>query len=92
MESVPVNEYAVNIADLTRWGKKPLSAPMMLLRPVLSEAWVDCEPKRFDGAAALFNCNEERASAIVSVLRMKIPKHLLRIYVREHGRKAWKRI
>lgn len=85
-----MNQYAINVADLTRFAQKSISPPMLLIQPVMTNRVVNAEPGRFDGSAALLDCSEERALAIVSVIRVKIPRHMLRIYVNS-GRR-WRRI
>ena len=80
-------EYAVNVADLT---KHRFVAQWILAPVVPGRSVVDVEPGRFDGAGILLECDEERAQAIVDVIRTKLKKHQLRCYKKEGG--SWKRV
>lgn len=84
-------QYAINVADLTRFAQQgPLSPVMLLVRPVMTKNIVQAEGRRWDGDAAVLDCPDERALAIVEIIRRKIPKHQLRIY---HGAgRTWKRV
>lgn len=85
-----MNQYAVNVADLTRFAQAPLSPVMLLIQPVLSRQIVQAERQRIDGDAAILACDEERALAIVELIRRRVPKHQLRIY---HGAgRTWRRL
>lgn len=84
-------QYAVNIADLTHFAQKKTMHPVtLLLDPVLSHVVVHAEGRRLDGDAVILDCEPERAKAIISVIRMKIPKHMLRIYT--GAGQTWRRI
>lgn len=80
--------YAINIADLTK-DKDGVWAPF-LIGPVSGQA-VEAE-KRFDGMALTLACDEERAQAIVEVIRLKYKKHEMRCYQSKTGKGGWKRI
>ena len=82
-----MTEYAVNVADLT---KHRFVAQWILAPVVLGRVVVDVEPGRFDGAGILLECDEERAQAIVDVIRTKLKKHQLRCCKKEKG--SWKRV
>lgn len=80
--------YAVNLADMTK-EKFRLIAPF-LVGPVQGEV-VDTEgPDRVDGKAVMLACDDERAAAIVAVIRMRMARNELRCY-QGHGR-TWKRV
>ncbi len=69
--------YAVNVADLTTLG--PI-ASILLADCVPNKILVQCEAGRVDGSAVVLECDDERAQAIVAVIRMKHPKYKVRCY------------
>ena len=79
--------YAVNIADLTK-DKDNVWAPF-LIGPVKGDV-IEAEKGRFDGMALTLECNEERAKAIVEVIRLKYKKCEIRCYGGKG--KTWKRV
>lgn len=82
--------YAVNIADLMGAD----FAVKLLVNPVLdtnSEHIFNAEPGRFDGMASRLVCSEERAEAIVEIIRQRVPKHKLRFYQSKTGN-SWERV
>ena len=71
------DQYSVNIADLT----KDITLGQILISPVTpNRTIVNAEPKNFDGMAVLLECDEERAKAIIEVIRIKYRKDQLRCY------------
>ena len=61
----------------------------MLVEPVIrGRKTVEVQPGRVDGVAVVLECDDERARAIVDVLRMKYPKWRMRAWERVDG--AWK--
>lgn len=80
--------YAVNLADMTG---NDLNRRMvaMLVAPVVGEM-VHIDRQRIDAVAVILNCEEERAQAIVEVIRLKLRKHELRCY-KKNG-KGWKSV
>ena len=82
--------FAVNVGDWYTF--KDCLPVQILLQPVvdINQAPVECERKRIDGLGMVFTCSEERSQAIVEVIRLKIPKHRLRIYKRIKSR--WQRV
>lgn len=88
--------YAANLADLTAHKQNPADAiPMMLLAKVLdtnAANAVECERGKAAGMGhgILFLCDDERAEAIIEVIRAKYKKHKWRFY-RQMSRR-WKRI
>ena len=81
--------YAVNVADLTNrsFDKGCFNVAGMLINPVQGDI-VDAEPKQIDGHALTLNCDDERALAIIQVLRMKAN---VRAY-KQGPRGGWKSI
>lgn len=84
--------YAVNVADWTAcrddFGLRILLGNVVDAdRPML----VDAEPGRVDAPAVVLDCEEERAEAIVDVIREKYERHELRCYKSTTGR-SWRRI
>lgn len=84
--------YAINLAD---WmAHKDDFGLSMLLQPVANPnpaAVVECEKNRLDGASVLLECEQDRAGAIVEIVRRKYKRHQLRIYESKAG-KDWKRV
>jgi hypothetical protein len=95
--------YAVNVADMTRYSHD-VGLSLLVLPVIMPERQeptreniaalekLDCEPGRFDGMAVRLLCSEERAAAIVSVIRTRIKKHSLRFYQSKTGQGGWKRV
>ena len=79
--------YAINISDLTGMSM----ASFLLPHDVIPDRIiVDAEKGMFDGSAIMLQCDEERAKAIVDIIRMNCEKNKLRCYKAEHS--TWKRI
>lgn len=86
--------YAVNLADLL--SMKNDIGISLLLQPVLSKdaekQIVQCEgDDRLDGAGVVLACDDERGSAIVSVIRLRYKRHKFRLYHSKTGT-DWKRV
>jgi hypothetical protein len=88
--------YAASIADLTAHKQNPVdNIPMMLLAQVIEKdpsSIIECERGKAAGMGhgALFLCDDERAQAIIKVIRAKYKKHEWRFYHKMP--KGWKRI
>lgn len=82
-------EYAINIADLT----KDSFFISLLIEPVIrNRQIVEAEKDRLDGGAVMLECDEERAKAIVEIIRKKHTKNDVRCYEKKTNTKIWKRI
>jgi len=79
---------AVNIGDLTR---DPLLAQLAIAPVIPNRRIVDAE-KLPDGAAIVLECPDDRAEAILWLIRRKYPKHLIRVYRSKTGKGGWKRV
>lgn len=86
--------YAVNLADLANTPPSQDIGVQLLLAPVISKKTppVEVEKRRFDGIGVVLTCDEERASAIVEILRQKYKKYELRLYTSKTGAGGWKRV
>jgi hypothetical protein len=88
--------YAANIADLTAHAQNPADAiPLMLLTQAIDtdpEHAVECERDQVAGMGhgSPFACDEERALAIIQIIRKKYKKTQWRFY--QKGKRGWKRI
>ena len=83
--------YAVNLGDWV--AQKDNFAVAILLQPVIGrQDVVEAEPRRIDGTAVVLDCDDERAAAIVSIIRLKFQKYQFRCYHSNTGRGGWKRI
>jgi len=89
--------YAANIVDLVARERNPKDAiPLGLLKVVLDlepEHAIECERGKVAGLGhgAPFLCADERAAAIIQVVRMVYPKkYQWRFY--EKTKRGWKRI
>ena len=80
-------DYAVNIADLMN---HPVAAFLISPEVIPNGKCIKAEGDHMDGCALLLECNEERAKAIIDVIRMNCKKHELRCY--ERNKTAWRRI
>lgn len=81
-------KYAVNIRDMMQ----DTLLAQILLTPVVPNKLVVKTESVVDGDALFLECNEERASAIVDVIRLKYQRHEIRCYESKTGRGEWKRI
>jgi len=82
--------YAVNLGDLSEVNNRIVGT--YLVGPVMGNS-VDVDPKKVDGIAVILDCDDERAQAIVDVIRIKRKRHELRCYVRKTPTaKTWKKI
>ena len=89
--------YAANIVDLVAHESNPKDAiPLTLLKTVLDldpGHTIECERGKVAGLGhgVPFLCNDERAAAIIQVVRMVYPKkYQWRFY--EKTKSGWKRI
>jgi len=69
--------YSVNVMDLT---KDDILTTFMIAPVIKSRQLVDVEKGRVDGTAVILDCPEERAKAIVEVIRNKYGKNEFRCY------------
>ena len=82
--------YAVNLADLSQKANQVVVT--CLVKPVMGGTVV-VRPRQVDGVAVLLDCGDERAAAIVEVIRLKLRRHEMRCYVRKTDRaKTWKAV
>ena len=82
--------YAVNVAD---WHDYRDDVGLkVLLQPVIpGRQMVIAEKDRADGMALVLECDDERASAIVALIRKRYEKHALRCYWSKTGN-SWRRV
>ena len=85
-----VKHYAVNLADLTH-SNRCIDHRMaaMMVASVMGDV-VDVNKARVDESVVVLDCSDERARAIIDVIRLKLPKNRLRCYEKTTGR--WRRI
>lgn len=88
-----VYQYAFNLFETASFVKGDF-ALSLLVQPVLSEETTLCEGDRPDGTGVLVKPDTppERITAIIEIVRRQYPKHKLRIYRAEQGKKTWTRI
>lgn len=86
--------YAVNIADLLELSRRDPILTMTIAPHVAYTDIVEAEHGKAVGIghAALMNCPEEQAAAIVQVARKKYRKYELRFYTSITGQGSWKRL
>ena len=88
--------YAANIADLTAHAQNPLDRiPLSLLIVVLDrnpEHVIECERGKAVGLGhgVPFVCDDDRATAIIQIIRQRYKKWQWRFY--ERTKRGWKRI
>lgn len=81
--------YAVRLTDLSGIDLDRRMAAMAVA-PVQGEL-IEVQPEHLDaGTAVVLDCDEERAAAIVEVIRLRCDRNRVRIYRQE--KKGWKRI
>ena len=77
---------AISLADIAT--AEPVAR--MLVAPVIqNQRTVEVQRGRVDGVAVMLECDDERARAIVDVLRVKYPKWQMRAW--EYVGGSWKR-
>jgi len=81
-------QYAINIADLTR---DPIMASLLIGPVTAAHLIVRAEPNAADGHAVILECDQQRAKAILDVIRMRYDKATVRCY-RQGPRGGWRRI
>lgn len=69
--------YSINVMDLT---KDDILSTYMIAPVIQSRQLVNVEPSRVDGHAVVLDCPEERALAIIEVIRKKYGKNKFRCY------------
>ncbi len=85
--------YAVNLADLSTFKQRGDIGVEFLVVPVIqSGLTVEINKRRVDGVAVILDCDEERAEAVVAVLRKKLARNVLRCYKSKTGRGGWRPI
>lgn len=72
--------YAINLADWT--AHRGDLGLQILLAPVLSQSSqiVTVHKNKIDGTGLVLDCSDERAAAIVEIIRLHYPKYHLRLY------------
>jgi len=89
-----MSAYAANIADLTELSKNDPILTMVIMPHVAYTDIVEAEHGKVAGIghAAIMNCPEEQASAIIEIARKKYAKYALRFYFSKTGKGGWKRL
>ncbi len=72
-----MHKLSVNVMDMT---KDDILSTFMIAPVIRSKILIDAERGRVDGTAVLLDCPEERARAIIAVIRQKYGKNELRCY------------
>lgn len=70
-------QYSINVMDMTKDG---ILSSFMIAPVIKSRTLYNAEPGRVDGMAVILECPEERAKAIIEVIRMKFGKNEFRCY------------
>ena len=79
---------AVNVADISVQGPDALAIGILVAPVIRGKQTVNPQPRRADGMAVILECDDERARAIVDVLRNN-----LRVRAYEQGpRGGWRKI
>jgi len=83
--------YAVDVAGLTTVRARDDFVLKMLLAEVvdLDGPTVECKRDKFAGVGVLLRCDEERAEAIVKLIRRKYEHWELPIYYSKSGSGGW---
>jgi hypothetical protein len=69
--------YSINVMDLT---KDDILSTFMIAPVIPSRQIINVEPGRVDGHAVVLECPEERAKAIIEVIRKNYGKNEFRCY------------
>ena len=69
---------------------KKSRTPVKIAAAVLATAAliIECQPRRFDGIGVLLECGDERAHAIVQIIRQRYQWDQIRFY--QATRSTWK--
>lgn len=70
-------QYSINVTDMS---KDDILSQFMIAPVIKSRTLYNAEPKRVDGIAVVLECPEERAKAIIEVIRKKYGKNEFRCY------------
>lgn len=82
--------YAVDLAGLTTIRVRGDFVLKMLLASVLDMTNpVECQPSKMAGVAVPFTCNDERAEAIILIIRQRYRHDELPIYHSRTGNGGW---
>jgi len=81
-------KIAVNISDCMYHEREVPTG--FLIAPHLNGQYIEAE-RTLDGMAAILNCPEEQARAIVAVIRQKYHRNEWRFYESKTGQN-WKRV
>ena len=82
--------YAVNVADLAT--RDTMTGPYLVAPVTANQVVVETKRDEFAGNALVLECDEERAAAIIAVIRLKHPRNVMRCYTSKTGRGGWKRV
>jgi len=82
-------KYAVNICDLYRF-KDNFFLQLLILPVVQTGKTLQCE-KSIDSIGLSIDCDDERAQAIIELIRKKFKRYELRCYCSRCGN-SWKRV
>jgi hypothetical protein len=72
-----MKQISINVMDMS---KDDILSTFMIAPVIQSQQLFNAEPKRADGMSVILDCPEERALAIVGVIRMKYGKNEFRCY------------
>jgi hypothetical protein len=92
---VVIMPYAVDIAALTSLRVRNDLVLQMLLKQVIDldpAHAIDPSSESFTKKAALFTCDEERAEAVVAVIRKRYAHYELPLYHSKTGKGGWRSV
>jgi hypothetical protein len=84
--------YAINLFDWTARAEGNLPLKILIPADVIDREPFVVNKARMDETAVRLVCDEERATAIVGLLRKKYKPWELRCYQSKTGKGSWKRI
>jgi hypothetical protein len=84
--------YAVNIGDFITLAKSDAALRFVIGPLIDPSAVIEVERGRIDGFGAILDCSEERASAIIEIVRKRRKKYQFRFYQSETGEGSWVRV
>jgi hypothetical protein len=84
--------YAIHLADLLLVLRDEFALRTLLKPLVENQHLVEVTPGMFDGVALVLNCDDERAAAVVKVIRLRYRRDQVRCYRSTSGRGSWRQV
>lgn len=84
--------YAVNVGDFITLAENDAALRFVIGPLIDPSAVIEAERGRIDGFGAVLNCSEEKANAIIEIVRKRLKKYQFRFYQSKTGNGSWVRV